>query len=151
MDDCPTPRHPLRPAFRLRFLPLLLVTGWLAGCEQVTQQLGLEDPGKKAARQDAEGKAVGGACRHSGRAIEDCYSLYRWLPKDAVFTGWKEMDAYMRENQIQTVEPQLPPAPPPVEVSKTKKKKTKAEGTDAGEAKPADEGKAPAEEKPAKH
>lgn len=136
---------------------LLTVTAFLClltGCEQVNQQLGIEDPGKKAARQEAEGKAVGGACRHSGRAIEDCYSLYRWLPKDAVFSGWKEMDSYMRENQIETVEPTLPPAPPPPEVLKGKKKKPKPEEPEAvdkesakkdkEESKPADDKKSAA-------
>lgn len=123
----------------------------LTGCEQVTQQLGIEDPVKKSARQEAEGKAVGGACRHSGRAIEDCYSIYRWLPKDAVFAGWKDMDSYMRENQIQTIEPQLPPAPPP-EVGKPKKKKEKSEDAEGSDKESGKKGKADAEEKAsAKH
>ena len=122
----------------LIFLPLILIS--LAGCDQVNQKLGLEDPAKKEARMEAEGKAVGGACRQSGRAIEDCYSIYNWLPKSAIFTGWREMDEYMRQNQIETVAPQLPPAPPP-EIKK--KKKTPAEGeegkgADTGAEKPAD-------------
>ena len=41
----------------------------LVGCDIVQQQMGIEDPTTKAARTDAEGKAVGGACRQSGRAI----------------------------------------------------------------------------------
>lgn len=98
----------------------------LSGCEQVNQKLGLEDPAKKEARAEAEGKAVGSACRQSGRAIEDCYSIYSWLPKAAIYGGWKEMDAYMRENQLETVTPQLPPPQPP---SNGKKKKEKAEAT----------------------
>jgi hypothetical protein len=47
---------------------------------------------------------VGGGCRHSGRAIEDCYAIYNWLPKAAVFAGWRDMDAYMRENNIPIVQ-----------------------------------------------
>ncbi|MBV8469501.1 MAG: hypothetical protein JOY60_06510, partial [Burkholderiaceae bacterium] len=43
----------------------------LAGCEQ----LGIEDPAKLAAAKEADGKAIGGACRHAARAIEDCYTL----------------------------------------------------------------------------
>lgn len=36
--------------------------------------MGLENPAAKAAKDEADaGKAVGGACRQSGRAIEDCY------------------------------------------------------------------------------
>lgn len=118
----------------LIFLPLILVS--LAGCEQVNQKLGLEDPARKEARLEGEGRAVGSACRQSGRAIEDCYSIYNWLPKAAIFAGWREMDEYMRENQIETVVPQLPPAEPPG--VKKKKKKKPAEGED--EAKPADNG-----------
>lgn len=121
----------------LIFLPLILIS--LAGCEQVNQKLGLEDPAKKEARQEAEGKAVGSACRQSGRAIEDCYSIYNWLPKAAMFAGWREMDEYMRQNQIETVVPQLPPAEPPADVKKKSKKKAAAAD---GEAKPAEgEGK----------
>lgn len=101
----------------------------LTGCDQINQKLGLEDPAKKEARQEAEGKAVGSACRHSGRAIEDCYSIYSWLPKSPIYEGWKEMDAYMRENKIGTVEPQLPPPEGPG------KKKKKAEATEDSGAK----------------
>lgn len=114
----------------------------LAGCEQVNQRLGLEDPVKKEARLEAEGKAVGSACRHSGRAIEDCYSIYRWLAKANIYAGWMEMDAYMRENSIETIAPQLPPAPPPEPPEKKKKKKPKPEGENADGAK---EGEAPPE------
>ncbi|HEX5804336.1 MAG TPA: hypothetical protein VFY24_15035 [Azospira sp.] len=91
-------------------VPLALT---LAGCDVVQQQMGIEDPGAKAAKLDAEGKAVGGACRHSGRAIEDCYAIYYWLPKAPIFEGWQEMDTYMRTNKIESVEPQLPPPAAP--------------------------------------
>ena len=85
----------------------------LPGCDIIQQQMGIEDPAAKNARADAEGRAVGGACRQSGRAIEDCYAIYAWLPKASVYEGWRDMDAYMRENKLETVEPQLPPVPPP--------------------------------------
>lgn len=91
-------------------LPLTLV---LTGCDMIQQQMGIEDPAAKAAKMEAEGKAVGGACRHSGRAIEDCYAIYHWLPKAPVFAGWQEMDAYMRTNKIETIDPVLPPPLPP--------------------------------------
>lgn len=116
-------------------LLLLCTLTLLAGCEQVNQKLGLEDPGKKEARMEAEGKAVGSACRQSGRAIEDCYSIYSWLPKAAIYAGWREMDTYMRENNIETVEPQLPPAEPPSGV----KKRKKAAPADEGEPKAAED------------
>ena len=63
---------------------LLTVTAMaatLSGCDLIQQQMGIEDPATKAAKADAEGRAVGGACRQSGRAIEDCYAIYSWLPK----------------------------------------------------------------------
>lgn len=85
----------------------------VSGCDMVQQKLGIEDLAAKAAKADAEGRAVGGACRQSGRAIEDCYSIYSWLPKASIYEGWRDMDAYMRENKLETVEPQLPPVPPP--------------------------------------
>jgi hypothetical protein len=82
-------------------VPFLLLI--LAGCEQ----LGIEDPTKIAAAKEAEGRAVGSACRHSGRALEDCYTMNSKAPKAAVFTGWRDMDAYMRENNIEVVTPQF--------------------------------------------
>lgn len=85
----------------------------LPGCDIIQQQMGIEDPAAKAAKADAEGRAVGGACRQSGRAIEDCYAIYSWVPKASTYEGWRDMDAYMRENKLETVEPQLPPVPPP--------------------------------------
>lgn len=122
----------------------------LTGCDQLLSQLGIDDPSKKVAAKEAEGKAVGGACRHAGRAIEDCYSVYTWVPKEAIFAGWREMDAYMRENEIQTISPQLPPPPPPPDPKKKKKKKAEEEHK---ETPPKDdkEGNPPPAEAPAKH
>jgi hypothetical protein len=84
-------------------LPLLLacLTLLLSGCDQ----LGIEAASAVAARREAEGKAVGGACRHAGRAIEDCYGLNKKADKAAVFAGWREMNDYMRENKIDAVAP----------------------------------------------
>lgn len=70
--------------------------------------LGIQTPEQIAAIRDAEGKAVGGACRHAGRAIEDCYALNRRADKAAVFAGWREMNDYMRENNLSEVPPTLP-------------------------------------------
>ena len=95
---------------RLPTRPLLLsaLTGLtlLAGCDM----LGVESASATAARREAEGKAVGGACRHAGRAIEDCYALNRRADKAAVFAGWREMNDYMRENKVETVVPQGVPS-----------------------------------------
>lgn len=89
-------------------LSLLLVVLALAGCEQ----LGYESANTVATRREAESKAVGAACRHAGRAIEDCFTLNRKADKAAIFAGWREMNDYMRENSIQAVSPQLSAAPP---------------------------------------
>jgi hypothetical protein len=90
---------------RLARLCLALAAALLAGCEQ----LGIDSPEKIAASRDAEGKAIGGACRHAGRAIEDCYALNKKADKAAVFNGWREMNDYMRENKIEPVAPALNP------------------------------------------
>ena len=82
----------------------LLVT--LAGCDM----LGVESASSMAARREAEGKAIGGACRHAGRALEDCYAMNRKADKAAVFAGWREMNDYMRENKVDTVSPQVAPS-----------------------------------------
>ena len=106
-----------KPGRRGRSLRTFLIAAALlislAGCDMIQQQMGIEDPIAKAARADAEGKAVGGACRQSGRAIEDCYSIYSWLPKAPIYEGWRDMDAYMRDNKLETVVPQLPPVAAP--------------------------------------
>lgn len=68
----------------------------LAGCDL----LGL-GPDPRIAQRDADGRAIGAACRHAMRGIEDCYRLNERAPKTAVFEGWKEMDQYMRENKIE--------------------------------------------------
>ena len=75
----------------------------LTGCDW----LGLESATASAARREAEGKAIGGGCRHAGRAIEDCYLLNKRADKAAMFNGWREMNDYMRENQIEAVKPLL--------------------------------------------
>ena len=82
---------------------LALSATLLAGCEM----LGIESPEKVAAARQAEGNAIGGACRHAGRAIEDCYALNKKADKAAVFAGWRDMNDYMRENKIEPVAPQL--------------------------------------------
>lgn len=86
---------------RLWIAALVLMLG---GCDQ----LGIETPAKEAVRLAAEAKAVGSACRHAMRAIEDCYTLNPKADKAAVFEGWREMDEYMRENKIEGVAPVVP-------------------------------------------
>lgn len=90
---------------RLR-LALCLAATLLAGCDM----LGIESATQIAAQREAEGKAVGGACRQAGRGIEDCYALNRKADKAAVFAGWREMNDYMRENKMDASAPQLVPS-----------------------------------------
>ena len=86
-----------------RRLTVLLLLALLGGCEM----LGIDSPEKLAAWKEGEGKAIGGACRHASRAIEDCYALNAKVRKAAVFAGWREMDEYMRENKLEGVTPTL--------------------------------------------
>jgi hypothetical protein len=97
------------PSPTMRPLRLLLITGplLLAGCDL----LGIEGASAVAARREAEGKAIGAACRHAGRAIEDCYGMNKRADKAAMFAGWREMNDYMRENKIDVVAPAPPPPP----------------------------------------
>lgn len=81
---------------------LLLLALLLTGCDR----LGLEDPAAELAREEAEGKAIGSACRQTGRALEDCYQANRRSPKAAIFAGWRDMDGYMRENKIEEIKPE---------------------------------------------
>lgn len=91
--------HRLARPILLLLLPLTL----LAGCNN---PFGGESAETVAARKEAESKAVGGACRHAGRAIEDCFALNKRADKAAVFAGWREMNDYMRDNKIDAVAPQ---------------------------------------------
>jgi hypothetical protein len=106
-------------------LSLLVLLG---ACDQ----LGIPNPAKTEARQDADGKAIGSACRHAGRAIEDCYTLNQSASKAAVFAGWKEMNDYMVENKIAEVAPQLPPPQPPAPKSAKKPKTENSDGEEDG-------------------
>jgi len=93
------PRHAL--------IALVFASSLLAGCDMLGGALGIESPERVAAAREADGKAIGGACRHAGRAIEDCYALNKKADKASVFAGWRDMNDYMRENKIDPVAPQL--------------------------------------------
>ena len=125
---------------RTRLLLALAGLVTLTACDM----LGVESASATSARREAEGKAIGGACRHAGRAIEDCYGLNRKADKAAVFAGWREMNDYMRENKIDTVAPQLGAG---TELA------AKPPQADSGETKPAPEDRAvkPAPGKRAAH
>ena len=127
---------PMRRPFATLLLSVLLLTG----CDQ----LGIETPAVTNARLQADSKAIGGACRHAGRAIEDCYTLNKKADKAAMYAGWREMNEYMRENKLEPVVPVIPsepPKPPKAAASKP------ADGDEADET----EAEAPAKPKAAKH
>jgi hypothetical protein len=88
---------PLRSCKRPWHLALALSSMLaLSACDQ----LGVETPGMVAAKKEAEGRAIGSACRHAMRSIEDCHEANPRSSKAAIFNGWREMDEYMRENDI---------------------------------------------------
>jgi hypothetical protein len=125
--------------FRPRASFILAAALLLGGCDAVSSALGLEDAKLKAARLEAESKAVGAACRQSGRALEDCYSLYNWLSVDSIYAGWMAMDEYMRDNKLETVRPDLPPMREPL----PPKKKKPAAGAQAAAAANPQQGASP--------
>lgn len=127
---------------RLTSLSLLLAASSLVGCD-----LFGESAEKVAAAKEAEGKAIGGACRHAGRAIEDCYALNKKADKASVFAGWRDMNDYMRENKIEAVPPQLGAKPKTTEGKTAEAKadappETPPEGVAPGEKKAGKPGKA---------
>jgi hypothetical protein len=109
----------------------------LAGCEIPGVY-----PDPKMLAREADAKATGGACRHALRGIEDCYTLNPKATRSSVFDGWKEMDAYMRENKIEGVASvvKIPSATPPVDEEAVAASKEEA----APKAKEARSGKAKA-------
>ena len=131
-----------------RFLlsSLLLSAAALAGCDM----LGVESAEKLAAAREADGRAIGSACRHANRAIEDCYALNKKADKASVFAGWRDMNDYMRENKIEPVVPTLAAGGKPAEGRLESKSDAKADARSEAKAegKPA-EGEAAAAEAPA--
>lgn len=128
----------------LRLAALLALPLILSACDQ----LGIETPAVAAAKLEAEGKAIGGACRHAGRALEDCYSLNKKASKAAVYAGWREMDGYMRENKIEVVPPAKDEEAAPAKPAKTETAPPPTqEVAPAEKAKPTEGGEAPTKKK----
>lgn len=103
----------------IRQIAWLALALLLAGCDQLKERAGIPDP----AKIEAEGKAIGSACRQAGWGIEDCFRLNQDASKSAMFAGWKDMNEYMLKNEMQAVPPTIPPdghAPP---VASKKKKR----------------------------
>lgn len=113
-----------------RSLLVAVLTLGLGACER----LGLADPVKEAAMKEADARATGSACRHAGRGIEDCYALNPEFARAAVYAGWKEMNDYMRENNIQEVKPEIAQKAPAADAGES----DKGEGGDKEGAKKAE-------------
>lgn len=80
----------------------------LVACDAIKDRMGIPIPEKL----EAEGKAIGSACRHAGRGLEDCFRLNPKADKAAVHTGWKDMNEYMIKNNMQSIPPEFPSTPP---------------------------------------
>ncbi len=77
-------------------LGLIMATSTLVGCDA----LGVETATQVNAKKEAEARAIGSACRYALRGIEDCFATNSKAGKASIFEGWKEMDQYMRDNQL---------------------------------------------------
>ena len=83
--------------------------------------------------KEAEGRAIGSGCRHTGRSLEECYKLNAKASKAAIFAGWRDMDGYMRDNKIDIIPPSAESAHPAGEANAT----NDANATHAAESAPA--------------
>lgn len=116
----------------------------LAGCDQIKERAGIQDPTKV----EAEGKAIGSACRHAGWGIEDCFRLNPGASKPAMFAGWKDMNEYMLKNNMEAVAPTISSDGQTI-TSLKGKQKTEAEPTDMTKVGEADQAGVKSAEKPA--
>lgn len=91
-----------------QLVALLLLIPPLTACDAIKDRMGIPIPEKV----EAEGKAIGSACRHAGRGLEDCFRLNPKADKAAVHNGWKEMNEYMLKNNMQSIPPEFPSTPP---------------------------------------
>ncbi|MBV1776385.1 hypothetical protein KSF73_11750 [Burkholderiaceae bacterium DAT-1] len=83
---------------RLLFLTLCLS---LCGCEKFTE---ITNQAK------FNGRAIGAACRQSGRSLEDCFQRNPRVARADIFSGWKEMNEYMMAKKLEIIPP--PPDKP---------------------------------------
>lgn len=109
----PFPRLPALPSVRRapragRWLLAACVLLAAAGCDY----LGLQPLSQIEARKESEGRAIGGACRQAGRALEDCYTFNPHMSKAAIFNGWREMNDYMLQNRLTEIRPEVAPVLP---------------------------------------
>lgn len=77
----------------VRALPLLVV---LTSCGWFENLSGMSG--------DAN-KALGAACRQSGRSLESCFQLHPQADKAALYAGWREMQEYMAKQNLSPMPP----------------------------------------------
>ena len=65
-----------------RLLLIAVAALLLSACDL----LGL-GPDPRIAQKEADAKAIGGACRHGLRSIEDCYTLNKGINKAAIYAN----------------------------------------------------------------
>ncbi|WP_069106133.1 hypothetical protein [Acidovorax sp. RAC01] len=119
-------RKPSLPVVRLLAAAAAMLL--LSGCDKIP---GL-GPDPRVAQREEEAKAIGGACRHALRGLEDCYTLNPKSGKAAIFAGWKEMDAYMRENKLEGAPAVLGKADKPARDKPARSDDIETEPRDAG-------------------
>lgn len=87
-----------------KFLVIFPIILALSGCDYLDLNGEIE-----AQKQIKNANAIGAGCKQAGKSIEECYQSNPKAPKAAVFDGWKSMDEYMRENnmQIQPIKEEL--------------------------------------------
>ncbi|QEL55714.1 hypothetical protein [Chromobacterium paludis] len=68
----------------------------LGGCNYVNSVTGLS--------KDSD-KAIGAACRQTGRSLEECYQRNPNADKAFIYAGWREMNEYMAKNKLETMTP----------------------------------------------
>ena len=100
-----------KPSLAALLARLLLVAALplAGGCDMLSELLEIPNPAREHAVKEAEGRAIGGACRHAGRSLEDCYTLNAGAEKAAVFAGWRDMNDYMMEHKLEVVPSLLTP------------------------------------------
>jgi len=86
---------------KLKILMVASAAAMLSSCD-LSQIPGLDG---KLSLEDS--KAVGAACRHSGRALEDCFVMNPNTHQSGVFEGWRDMNDYMLANEIDVVKPEI--------------------------------------------
>lgn len=112
---------------RPRWIAASLAVVLLAGCE--IPGLG---PDPRVVQREAEAKAVGGACRHALRGLEDCFTLNPKSNKALVFAGWKDMDQYMRDNKIEGTPSVLGKVEKPASTRRSSDIETESRDADSG-------------------